>query len=309
MSDDKKWSGMKVEELRVVAKKYKAFHNLGNISKANKGALIDTLKKFMSWEGESLKQKTSATPITVEKVASKPKPKPDASKPTTPKPKPASAPPASPPKPTPKQTDTFLKKMLLEEQVKKGKAKAKDAVGDAKTIAEQVKKMMDKPKSVEKQIQELPYDLQDLIYKKLPEKLQKDSKEGTEAEQKEKSKRDMVRAFKGKIIQLKWGYDYSSVVSEKELERQVVKTKFYRIITDDKDNFKSASAKTKLKNQIDKANGIEMADLFNKFFSPNASYRFNWFAKEELIKSISTPISNDFVKELEKEKRIYSTYL
>lgn len=126
MSDDTKWSGMKLEELRIVAKKYKAFHSLGNISKANKGALIETLKKFMSWEGESLKQKTNATPITVEKVAPKAK--------KAPAPK---EPPKAPPAPALATGDKSYKKKVVARKV----VQAREASVNAEAIAEQAKAM------------------------------------------------------------------------------------------------------------------------------------------------------------------------
>ena len=116
MSDDTKWSAMKLEELRIVAKKYKAFHSLGNISKASKGALIDTLKKFMSWEGESLKQKTNATPITVEKVAPKAK--------KAPAPK---APPQAPPAPAVATGDKSYKKKVVARKVVQARGASADA--------------------------------------------------------------------------------------------------------------------------------------------------------------------------------------
>jgi hypothetical protein len=86
---DKKWSGMKLEELRSVAKKYKEYHSLGNISKAKKADLIKTLTKFMVFRGNDLIQKPNAYPLV------------------------RSAEPAAPVvKPTPKETSDFYKKLL-----------------------------------------------------------------------------------------------------------------------------------------------------------------------------------------------------
>jgi hypothetical protein len=100
MGDDKKWSGMKVEELRLVAKKYKAFHNLGNISKAKKADLIKTLNKFMVFKDDNLVQKPNSYPL-VKSLK-----------------EPANTP--SPAKPTPKETKSFFKKLL--KNAKKEKA-------------------------------------------------------------------------------------------------------------------------------------------------------------------------------------------
>jgi len=182
--NDKKWSAMNLTELRSVAKKYKEFHSLGNISKAKKADLITTLNKFMMFDGDALKQKPNAMPITMKPKAPAPKPK---------------APPA--PQAPPVMTDKTYKKgvvakkvvqargasadaMSIAEQAKamghslaqhkkmlekekqvqtKGKAQARRAVGDAMSIAEQAKMMM--KEEDKKKIEEARKKLVDKIQK------------------------------------------------------------------------------------------------------------------------------------------------
>jgi hypothetical protein len=81
---------------------------------------------------------------------------------------------------------------------------------------------------------------------------------------------------------------YWIIASPTQLGNQVVKETFFRIITDDKDNFKTKSAKTKLYNQIQKANAGEMADLIKKYFNPNSPKRFDYFAKRNFLKDFFT---------------------
>jgi hypothetical protein len=232
MSD--KWSSMKLEELRSVAKKYKPFHSLGNISKANKGELIETLKKFMSWEGETLKQKPNATPIEVEKVA------PKASKAKPPKVSPAPATPVD------------------------------MSIGEKKKIT---------------------------LEKTPPEPPKAREKKASQSTDKE-------------IVYLgSSGVDHAYIIRQDSLENQVIKETFYRMVTDDDNNFNSASKKTKIRNQIMKANGSEMADLIQKILNPNSKYRVNFFTQERFIKTFGERTTNDFVKEVEKKGNLKKLYL
>jgi hypothetical protein len=121
--EDKKWSQLPLTELRFVAKKYKQFHSLGNISKAKKEDLITTLKKFMMFEGNAIKQKPNATPIATTGTMEAPAPK--AKKPKAPAPPPAPA----------VMGDKGYKKMV--KKVKDPKKQMEGASADAKAIAEQ----------------------------------------------------------------------------------------------------------------------------------------------------------------------------
>ena len=123
--DDKKWYSMPLTELRSVAKKYKQFHSLGNISKAKKEDLIMTLKKFMMFDGNDIKQKPNATPIATKGTMEAPAPK--AKKPKAPAPPPAPA----------VMGDKGYKKKV--KKVKDPKKQMEGASADAKAIAEQMK--------------------------------------------------------------------------------------------------------------------------------------------------------------------------
>lgn len=221
--NDKKWSQLPLTELRFVAKKYKEFHSLGNISKAKKGDLITTLKKFMMFDGDALKQKENATPIAT--TGTKEAPAPKAKKPK--------APPA--PQAPPVMTDKTYKKgvvakkvvqargasadaMSIAEQAKamghslaehkkmlekekmvqtKGKAQARRAVGDAMSIAEQAKMMM--KEEDKKKIEE--------ARKKLVDKIQKDDAMMKEAiasnKEKEKDMGGMTLEEKARADEIK----------------------------------------------------------------------------------------------------------
>jgi hypothetical protein len=206
--NDKKWSAMNLTELRSVAKKYKEFHSLGNISKAKKGDLITTLNKFMMFDGDALKQKPNAMPITMKSKAPAPKPKAPAPKPKAPAPKPK-APPA--PQAPPVMTDKTYKKgvvakkvvqargasadaMSIAQQAKamghslaehkkmlekekqvqtKGKAQARRAVGDAMSIAEQAKMMMkeEDKKKIEEASSAQEVKVKDIVRAKMDDRI------------------------------------------------------------------------------------------------------------------------------------------
>ena len=132
--EDKKWSQLPLTELRFVAKKYKQFHSLGNISKAKKSDLIMTLKKFMMFEGDAIKQKPNATPIAT--TGTKEAPAPKAKKPKAPAPPPAPA----------VMGDKGYKKMV--KKVKDPKKQMEGASADAKAVAEQMKTMAKEAKAM-----------------------------------------------------------------------------------------------------------------------------------------------------------------
>lgn len=114
------WKDLTLERLREIARFYNKQVKILGVSKMKKADLTTELKKHLDFNGTTFthkKHKDIKLLLNSEKATA-----------------PKKATPASAPKPTPKQTDDFLKKMLLEEQVKKGKAKAKDAVGDASAI-------------------------------------------------------------------------------------------------------------------------------------------------------------------------------
>ena len=73
-----------------------------------------------------------------------------------------------------------------------------------------------------------------------------------------------------------------------QLGSQVVRETFFRMLTDYEDNFKTKAAKTKLYNQIQKANTGEMAGLIKKYFNRNSSKRIDHFAKQRFLKDFFT---------------------
>ena len=71
------------------------------------------------------------------------------------------------------------------------------------------------------------------------------------------------------------------------LNNQVVKEVFYRILTDYKDNFKTPLIKKRLYNKIMKANAEEMASLIQRAFNPNYPKRMNPFTKDRFLKDFA----------------------
>ena len=81
---------------------------------------------------------------------------------------------------------------------------------------------------------------------------------------------------------------YWIIASPTQLGNQVVKEAFFRIITDYKDNFKTKSAKTKIYNQIQKADTREMAGLIKQYFNPNSPKRIDFPTKKRFLKDFFT---------------------
>ena len=164
------WESMSVANLRAVAKQYKSLHNLGNISKQPKTTLVETLKKVMEWKSEKLytkKEHGGKLIDTYSKPAEKKKeePKKASAKPAEKKkeePKKAKVP-APPPQPPKKADDKSYKKSVVAKKV----VQARGASADAKAIAPP-KMEKEKPKTVSQNIQSLPPELQNEIFKKLP---------------------------------------------------------------------------------------------------------------------------------------------
>ena len=217
------WESMSVANLRAVAKQYKSLHNLGNISKQPKTTLVETLKKVMEWKSEKLytkKEHGGKMIDTYSKPAEKKKeePKKASAKPAEKKkeePKKASAKPAEkkkeepkkakvpapPPQPPKKADDKSYKKSVVAKKV----VQARGASADAKAIAPP-KMEKEKPKTVSQNIQSLPPELQNEIFKKLPKKLQDEALTGTDEEKGIKFIKDKLP--KTKITTIKSAEDF-----------------------------------------------------------------------------------------------------
>jgi hypothetical protein len=78
------------------------------------------------------------------------------------------------------------------------------------------------------------------------------------------------------------------IASPSQLGNQVVKETFFRIITENEDNFKTKASKTTIYNKIQKADAEEMASLIQQYFSPNSPKRINFFKKEKFLKDFFT---------------------
>ena len=72
-------------------------------------------------------------------------------------------------------------------------------------------------------------------------------------------------------------------MSRSVLESSTSKNLFFSIITENKDNFKTTTIKTSLRNQIMKADAEEMRDLIEKYFNPDSGIKIDNFAKEGFI--------------------------
>ena len=161
------WKSMSVANLRDIARSYKNLHSLGNISKQPKATLIETLSKVMEWKAEKLytKKEHGGKEVATYQAyegeihnthAKKPQPK----KAEQPQPKKAE-----------KDHNAMMEKDAKKKSVKKAISQAKSASKDAKAIAPPSQKGVEKM-TLEKRIQSLPPELQNEIFKKLPENLQ-----------------------------------------------------------------------------------------------------------------------------------------
>ena len=187
------WESMSVANLRAVAKQYKSLHNLGNISKQPKTTLVETLKKVMEWKSEKLytkKEHGGKLIDTYSKPAEKKKEEPKKAKV-----------PAPPPQPPKKADDKSYKKSVVAKKV----VQARGASADAKAIAPP-KMEKEKPKTVTQNIQSLPPELQNEIFKKLPKKLQDEALTGTDEEKGIKFIKDKLP--KTKITTIKSAEDF-----------------------------------------------------------------------------------------------------
>jgi hypothetical protein len=203
------WKEMSVANLRDIARSYKNLHSLGNISKQTKATLIETLSKVMEWNDGDIytkkehggkfvgaydeddkqvgltnlkrpqpeNKKKEAQPKKAEqpkqKKAEQPKQKKedDAKKKSVKKAISQAKSASKDAKKIAPPSQREVEERHLLHNITKARNQAVSASKDAKAIAppskEQVEKLM-----LEKQIQSLPPELQNEIFKKLPENLQ-----------------------------------------------------------------------------------------------------------------------------------------
>jgi len=208
------WKEMSVGNLRDIARSYRNLHSLGNISKQTKATLIETLSKVMEWnDGDIYTKKehggkfVGAYDEDDKKVGltNFKRPQPENKKKEA-QPKKAEQPKQKKAEqPKQKKEDDAKKK-----SVEKAISQAKSASEDAKKIAPSSKKEVERAtlsrqlafkarnqvRSASKdakaiappidyisyQIQSLPPELQNEIFKKLPQQLQDEALEGTAEE-------------------------------------------------------------------------------------------------------------------------------
>jgi len=113
-------------------------------------------------------------------------------------------------------------------------------------------------------------------------------------------------AKEGKIIVLSsYGMKEATIISEKELSNPKLKNELYKMMTDYKDNYKTEGVRTKLRNQIEKASGLEVADIFKSFNNPNNPKRKDFFQVDNWKKKYGKVVSQDYVNELDKKGKLY----